>query len=56
MLSQRWRVIPRTLVQNVGGNAIRVLIITALRVRLFSSLPNVSPTIVSNGSEFAQGS
>jgi chaperonin GroEL (HSP60 family) len=31
-------VIPRTLVQNAGGNAIRAL--TALRVRLFSSLSN----------------
>ena len=30
-------VIPRTLVQNAGGNAIRAL--TALRVRLFSSPP-----------------
>jgi hypothetical protein len=33
-------VIPRTLVQNAGGNAIRPL--TALRVRLFSSLSNFS--------------
>jgi chaperonin GroEL (HSP60 family) len=31
-------VIPRTLVQNAGGNVIRAL--TALRVRLFSSLSN----------------
>jgi chaperonin GroEL (HSP60 family) len=31
-------VIPRTLVQNAGGNAIRAL--TALRVRLFTSLSN----------------
>ena len=33
-------VIPRTLVQNAGGNAIHAR--TALRVRLFSSLSNVS--------------
>ena len=32
-------VIPRTLVQNAGGNAIRAL--TALRVRLFRSLSNL---------------
>ena len=38
-------VIPRTLVQNAGGNAIRAL--TALRVRLFSSLSNYISLILS---------
>ena len=37
-------VIPRTLVQNAGGNAIRAL--TALRVRLFSPLSNYVPLIL----------
>ena len=38
-------VIPRTLVQNAGGNAIRAL--TALRVRLFSCLSNYVSLILS---------
>ena len=38
-------VIPRTLVQNAGGNAIRAL--TALRVRLFSSFSNYVSLILS---------
>jgi T-complex protein 1 subunit gamma len=38
-------VIPRTLVQNAGGNAIRAL--TALRVRLFTSLSNYVSLILS---------
>lgn len=37
-------VIPRTLVQNAGGNAIRAL--TALRVRLFSPLSEFFPLIL----------
>ena len=36
-------VIPRTLVQNAGGNAIRAL--TALRVRFFSFVPFYYPTL-----------